>query len=153
MRRTLVFACLLVLFQIAAAGLFAQDVSDSTAVSEAIKAQAEMAFDLLYKADASAADYIDWDDFYYNDEDITMLYYDAIDAGTEADFFVSTINIIATDLHYNEGVSDPYVDWEYEVYDSGITATCHNSVSSVQLMFYPPEDEHLLIYEIYVTYR
>lgn len=153
MRKTLIFTCLLMLFQIAAAGLFAQTEPDSTTVPDIIKEQSEMIFYKLYDADASVTDYIYWDDFYVNDEDITLLYYDAVDGGYENEFYSSTISRLSADLHYKEAAVDPFTDWTYTVTEFDVYATCHNSATDVQMWLTVPDTEHMYLVELIYSDR
>jgi hypothetical protein len=153
MCKVIIFTCLLILFQTVAVGLFAQTEPDSTVVPDIIVEQTEMIFYKLYDADVSAADYIYWEDFYVNDEDITLLYYDAVDGGYEDEFYGSTITRLSGDLHYKEAAVDPFIEWTYTVSEFDVYVTCHNSATDVQMWLTVPDTEQMYLVELIYSDR
>jgi hypothetical protein len=152
--------CLLLLLLASISGLSAQEsvepVPETPApatVSDEYQQLIKAGLAHLAAGDSVAVDIICWDDFYLNGEDITSLYYEAYDNGTDLDFMNNIIVEISDYLKNADAANDPFTEWGFEDNGYEIYASCHNSVKQVEMWLDILEGYSLQLWEINITYR
>jgi len=140
-------AVLLLIFTVS---LPAQDINITKPDSLLMQQQALQIFDMLLKAESTAVGYIDWEDFYVNDYDITLDYYDSIDAGDDTEFKTMVVNEISAMLNDDITVEDIYTGWTFTTQEDMLSASSRNSKIEALLWLFAPPEDHLYLRELIV---
>lgn len=151
MNRTHKLMILLTLMILFTTGLYAQSKQVGSSVPKMKQDHAKKVFNLLYSNDSKAADYIYWDDFYVNDEDITIFYYESVDGGYENAFKAQVVEEISKMLRTSKNKDDKYADWSFSTRGTEIESTCSNSKSVVKQWLTNPKDGIMLLLEIKIS--
>ncbi|HOD18471.1 MAG TPA: hypothetical protein PLF50_06405 [Candidatus Cloacimonadota bacterium] len=142
MRKSLFFFIALMLFT--ALNLSCKTSEPAASDTLAVFQQTSHLLDLLYQDNYEAVNLIYWDDFYFNDHDVTEDYWDAYDEYEEDDFAESVVDEISSELHY-KGENDPYQMTSLSHSDKRWTTLWENSQKSLEVTVEKFGNQYLLV--------
>lgn len=129
-------------------------VRDTVKPAEAAREnEAKQVLNMFVKADAAVIKYIFWDDFYFNDEDITYFYYESLEYGDDEVFTKEIVKEISDLLHYEGDAKDIFSNWSFEHSAEGMFSNCNNKKKAVDFWFYTPANDHIYLREINIKNR
>lgn len=105
----------------------------------------------LYNNEYKASFHIDWEILSVNSEDLSDLYWDAVDNEEEDLFFEYIIEEISKLLHYEGDSGDNFIEWKETTLMGNQIITCHNKKKNVEMHFNHNSLGNIFLFDITIN--